>query len=57
MYLNDKIKYTDIHKKLLHFLNNSECIRLKQIQPNNIEEIDKLNKYVRIKINPLSVYK
>ena len=57
MYLNDKIKYTDIHKKLLHFLNNRECIRLKQIQPNNIEEIDKLNKYVRIKINPLSVYK
>ena len=57
MYLKNKIKYTDISKKLLNFLNKKEFLRLKEIQPKKIDEIIKLNQYVRIKINALSVYK
>ena len=57
MYLKDKIKYTDISKKLLSFLNKKEFLKLKQVQPKKIDEILKLNKYVRLKINSLSVYK
>ena len=57
MYLNNKIKYTDINKKLLKFLNKKEFIKLRQIQPNMIDEIIKLSHYVRLKINPLSVYR
>ena len=57
MYLKDKIKYTDISKKLLSFLNKKEFLKLKRTQPKKIDEILKLNQYVRLKINSLSVYK
>ena len=57
MYLKDKIKYTDISKKLLSFLNKKEFLKLKRVQPKKIDEILKLNQYVRLKINALSVYK
>ena len=57
MYLKDKIKYTDISKKLLSFLNKKEFLKLKRVQPKKIDEILKLNQYVRLKINSLSVYK
>jgi 1-deoxy-D-xylulose-5-phosphate reductoisomerase len=57
MYLKDKIKYTDISKKLLSFLNNKEFLKLKRVQPKKIDEILKLNQYVRLKINSLSVYR
>ena len=57
MYLNKKIKYTDINKKLLKFMNKNEFLKLRQIQPSMIDEIIELSQYVRIKINPLSVYK
>ena len=57
MYLKKKIKYTDINKKLFKFLNKKEFIKLRQIQPKIIDEIIELNQYVRLNINPLSVYK
>ena len=57
MYLNKKIKYTDINKRLLKFMNKKEFLKLRQIQPSMIDEIIELSQYVRIKINPLSVYK
>jgi len=54
-FLNKKIKFTDISKKLLNFLNLKEFKKYKLIKPKNIESIEKLNKYVRIKINKLSI--
>ena len=54
-FLNKKIKFTDISKKLINFLNLREFNKYKIIKPKNIESIEKLNRYVRIKINKLSV--
>jgi len=51
MYLNGRIKYSDISKKILTFINNKEFLIYKQIKPKKIEEIIELNKYVRLKIN------
>ena len=55
MYLKGKIKFTDIHKILLKFLNQKEFIKFIKIQPKKIDEIIELSYYVRLKINPLSV--
>jgi 1-deoxy-D-xylulose-5-phosphate reductoisomerase len=55
MYLNGKIKFTDIHKSLFKFLNRKEFKKFKDIQPNKIDEIIELSYYVRSKINSLSV--
>ena len=46
-----KIKFTDISKKLISFLKIKEFTKYKTISPKNINEIIKLNNYVRIKIN------
>jgi len=54
MYLNGKIKYTDISKKLLKFMNKKEFLKLRQIQPNKLDQIVDLSHDVRIKINPLN---
>ena len=54
-FLNKKIKFTDISKKLLAFIKLKEFNKYKMIKPKNIESIEKLNKYVRIKINKLSI--
>jgi 1-deoxy-D-xylulose-5-phosphate reductoisomerase len=52
MYLKNRIKYTDISKKLIKFLNKKEFLKLKRRHPNMIDEIINLNNYVRLKINP-----
>jgi 1-deoxy-D-xylulose 5-phosphate reductoisomerase len=52
MYLKNRIKYTDISKKLIKFLNKKEFLKLKRRHPNMIDEIVNLNNYVRLKINP-----
>ena len=52
MYLKNRIKYTDISKKLIKFLNKKEFLKLKRCHPNMIDEIINLNNYVRLKINP-----
>ena len=49
-YLNGKIKFDEIEKKLLNFINNKEFRKFKRIQPKRIENIINLNKYVRLKI-------
>ena len=51
-YLNGKIKFDEIEKKLLNFINNKEFRKFKRIQPKRIENIINLNKYVRLKIKP-----
>ena len=55
MYLNGKIKFTDIHKNLFKFLNKKEFRKFSKIEPKKIDEIMKLSDYVRSKINPISV--
>ena len=55
MYLDEKIDYIDISKLLLKLINLKEFRNLKRKKPKNISEILKLDKYVRLKINPKSV--
>ena len=51
LFLEKKIKFTDISKKLIRFLKLKEFTKYKSISPKNINDIIKLNNYVRIKIN------
>ena len=55
LFLKKKIKYTDISRKLFKIINQNEFKKLKSIIPVKISEIMKLNKYVRFKINSMSV--
>ena len=51
LYLNGKISFTEIDKLLLRFLRNKKILQLKHMKPKDIEEINYLNKYVRLNIN------
>jgi 1-deoxy-D-xylulose-5-phosphate reductoisomerase len=55
LFLSNKIKFTDISNILIKFLNFPEFSKYKYIQAKKIETIVKLNKYVRFKINNISV--
>jgi len=55
LFLKNKIKFTDISKKLLKILKNKEFNKYKRIVPKNISQIVKLNNYVRLKINSKSI--
>ncbi|WP_440614442.1 1-deoxy-D-xylulose-5-phosphate reductoisomerase [Candidatus Pelagibacter sp. HIMB1748] len=55
LYLNSKISYNDISRKILKFLNLKEFANLKKKIPQKIEDIAKINKYVRLKLNTKSV--
>ena len=50
-YLNNSIKFTDIHFNLLKFINKKEFNKYKRISPKKIADIIKLNNYVRMKIS------
>ena len=50
LYLNNKIKFTDIQKNLFKLIKNKELEKYKKKLPANIEDITKLNDYVRLKI-------
>ncbi len=50
LFLKKIIKFNDISKLLLNFLNNKEFKKYKKIYPKNVHEILKLNNYVRLKI-------
>ena len=54
-FLNKKIKFTELSEKLLKFINLDEFKKYKTIKPKNIERIEKLNKYVRFKLNNMSI--
>ena len=54
-FLNKKIKFTDLSSKLIKFINLKEFKKYKKIKPKNIESIEKLNSYVRLKINNMCV--
>ena len=49
LFLNKKIKFTDISKVLLRVVLHDEFRRYKYIKPKNIEQILKLNQYVSLK--------
>ena len=55
MFLNNRIKFTDISKILLKFIKVNEFKKYKLITPKNIDEIKKLSYYVSLKINSLSI--
>ena len=54
-FLNKKIKFTDLSSKLIKFINLKEFNKYKKVKPKNIESIEKLNQYVRFKINNISI--
>ena len=55
MYLNKKIDYRDIVKKLILLLKSKEFSKYKKILPSNVSDVLNLDRYVRLKINPKSV--
>ena len=55
LFLNNKIKFTDISNILLKICSITEFNKFKSIKPRNIEEIYKLSHYVSLKIDTMSV--
>ncbi len=56
LFLNKKIKFSDIQKKLFKIIRSKEFLKYKKITPKNVKDIVVLNKYVRSKIQK-KVYK
>ena len=50
LFLSNKIKFTDIQKKLFKIIKKKEFQKFKKISPKNITDITNLNDYVRLKI-------
>tara|TARA_B100001063_G_scaffold234654_1_gene252348 strand:+ start:356 stop:1519 length:1164 start_codon:yes stop_codon:yes gene_type:complete len=55
LFLNKKISYFQLHKKLLSIISLKEFKAYKNKKPANIAEIIKLNNYVRLKIRELCI--
>ena len=51
LFLNNKIKFIDIQKKLFKIIKKKEFQKYKNILPKNINDITNLNDYVRLKID------
>ncbi len=49
LFLNNKIKFTDIQKKLFKIIKEKKFFKYRNIHPKNIDDIIKLNNYVRLK--------
>ncbi len=50
LYLDKKINFTDIQKKLFKLIKSKHFLKYKKIYPKNINDILKLNQYVRLKV-------
>ena len=50
LFLQKKIKFTEINIKLLKFIKEKEFLRYKNIYPQKLNDILNLNKYVRLKV-------
>ena len=50
LFLNNKIKFTDIQKRLFSIINKKIFLNYKNRQPKKIKDIVELNNYVRLKI-------
>jgi len=55
LFLNNKIKFTDISNTLLKICSIAEFNKFRSIKPKNIEEINNLSDYVSLKIDTMSV--
>ena len=55
LFLNNKIKFTDISNILLKICSIAEFNKFRSIKPKNIEEINNLSDYVSLKIDAMSV--
>ena len=55
LFLNKKISFIDFQKLLFNFVNLKEFTKLKKKKPKNVEEINNLNEYVRLKIKKLCI--
>ncbi len=51
LFLNNEIKFDDIFKILLKIVRHPSFNKYKKIEPKNIDDIIKLNNYVRLKVN------
>ncbi len=49
LFLNNKIKFIDIQKKLFKIINKKKFLKYKNKYPKNIQDIVELNNYVRLK--------
>ena len=50
LFLQKKIKFTEINIKLLNFIKKKEFLKYRNIYPKNLNDILNLNKYVRLKV-------
>ena len=55
LYLDGKMKFTDLVDSIYKFISLPEFTKYKLIKPKKIQTIEKLNSYVRLKINNMSV--
>ncbi len=50
LFLQKKIKFTEINIKLFNFIKEKEFLKYRNIYPQNLNDILNLNKYVRLKV-------
>ena len=55
MFLDKKIKFTDISKAMLKIIKNKEFLKYKKIMPKSIDQITQLSHYVSLKISTLRI--
>ena len=55
LFLNDKIKFSEISSKIWHLINLPFLSKFKHQKPKNLAQIEKLNEFVRLKTRTLSV--
>jgi len=55
LFLENKISYNDIQKKLLSIIKTKQFSNYKNKKPNNINQIEQLNYQVRLKIRELCI--
>ena len=55
LFLKKKISYVELQKNLLRILNLPEFRAFRKKIPKNINEINKVNNYVRLKIKELCI--
>ena len=51
LFLNNKIRFDDIFKILLKIVRHPSFNKYKKTKPKSIDDIIKLNNYVRLKVN------
>jgi len=55
LFLNNKIKFTDISNMLIKICSFAEFNKFRTIKPKNIQEINNLSDYVSLKIDTMSI--